>query len=146
MASAPAGAIDALTLLDQYMAPGCVLLFDDLINYPDYRDHEIKALWEWLEETGRKLEVHVVWLCAQFHHGSVIIARAAQQKQLYTPPDMLYKWQHAAPADVCPSFLQRLGGMLASVDHVTVLCALSVVLYDFLCKKLMLLLDTGIPT
>lgn len=52
-----AGAIDALTLLDKYIAPGCVLLFDDLINYPDYRDHEILALWEWLQATGRKLEV-----------------------------------------------------------------------------------------
>ena len=44
-------------LLDQHIAPGCVLLFDDLINYPDYRDHEIKALWEWLDSTGRKVEV-----------------------------------------------------------------------------------------
>lgn len=52
-----AGAIDALTLLDKYIAPGCVLLFDDLVNYPGYREHEILALWEWLETTGRKLEV-----------------------------------------------------------------------------------------
>ena len=52
-----AGAIDALTLLDKYIAPGCVLLFDDLVNYPNYRDHEILALWEWLQDTGRKLEV-----------------------------------------------------------------------------------------
>ena len=52
-----AGAIDALTLLDKYIAPGCVLLFDDLVNYPNYRDHEILALWEWLQSTGRKLEV-----------------------------------------------------------------------------------------
>ncbi len=44
-------------LLDQHIAPGCVLLFDDLVNYPDYRDHEIKALWEWLDSTGRKVEV-----------------------------------------------------------------------------------------
>ena len=51
------GAIDALTLLDKYIAPGCVLLFDDLVNYPNYRDHEILALWEWLQATGRKLEV-----------------------------------------------------------------------------------------
>lgn len=47
-------------LLDQHIAPGCVLLFDDLINYPDYRDHEIKALWEWLDSTGRKVEVSCV--------------------------------------------------------------------------------------
>lgn len=59
-AHASAGAIDALMLLDQHIAPGCVLLFDDLINYPDYRDHEIKALWEWLDSTGRKVEVSYV--------------------------------------------------------------------------------------
>lgn len=51
------GAIDALKLLDKYIAPGCVLLFDDLVNYPNYRDHEILALWEWLVDTDRKLEV-----------------------------------------------------------------------------------------
>ena len=55
-----AGAIDALTLLDKYIAPGCILLFDDLVNYPGYREHEILALWEWLEATGRKLEVPLV--------------------------------------------------------------------------------------
>ena len=61
-AHASAGAIDALMLLDQHIAPGCVLLFDDLVNYPDYRDHEIKALWEWLDSTGRKVEVSCVIL------------------------------------------------------------------------------------
>lgn len=54
---ADAGAIDALMLLDKHIAPGCILLFDDLVNYPGYQDHEILALWEWLEATGRKLEV-----------------------------------------------------------------------------------------
>lgn len=65
-----AGAIDALTLLDKYIAPGCVLLFDDLINYPDYRDHEILALWEWLQATGRKLEVR----CLAHNMQSVYVA------------------------------------------------------------------------
>lgn len=70
-----AGAIEALTLLDKYIAPGCVLLFDDLINYPGYREHEILALWEWLEETGRKLEVRHLALhagSAQSHPGSSV--------------------------------------------------------------------------
>lgn len=60
------GAIDALTLLDKYIAPGCVLLFDDLVNYPNYRDHEILALWEWLQTTGRKLEVRCLTHHAYF--------------------------------------------------------------------------------
>ena len=28
-----------------------------LVNYPDYRQHEIKALWEWLGRSRRTLEV-----------------------------------------------------------------------------------------
>ena len=63
-----AGAIDALTLLDKYIAPGCVLLFDDLVNYPNYREHEILALWEWLENTGRKLEVSLHCHSIPAHH------------------------------------------------------------------------------
>lgn len=31
--------------------------FLQLFNYPDWRDHEAKALWEWLGRTGRVLEV-----------------------------------------------------------------------------------------
>ena len=34
-----------------------VLLLLQLVNYPAYRDHEVKAMWEWLRRTGRKLEV-----------------------------------------------------------------------------------------
>ena len=52
-----AGAIDALMLLNPYLAPGCIVLFDDLINYPDYREHEIRALWEWLQASKRQVEV-----------------------------------------------------------------------------------------
>ncbi|KAL3148609.1 hypothetical protein ABBQ38_014037 [Trebouxia sp. C0009 RCD-2024] len=51
------GAIDALMLLNPYLAPGCIVLFDDLVNYPDYREHEIRALWEWLQASKRELEV-----------------------------------------------------------------------------------------
>ena len=28
-----------------------------LLHYPEYRDHEVKALWEYLQSTGRQLEV-----------------------------------------------------------------------------------------
>jgi hypothetical protein len=53
-----AGARDALALLSPLIRPGTVLVFDDLINYAAYRDHEVKALWEWLASTG--LHVRVV--------------------------------------------------------------------------------------
>ena len=31
-----------------------------LVNYPDYRNHEMKALFEWLGRTGRELEVFCI--------------------------------------------------------------------------------------
>jgi len=31
--------------------------FLQLLHYPEYREHEVKALWEFLESTGRKVEV-----------------------------------------------------------------------------------------
>lgn len=62
-----AGAIEALMLLNPYLAPGCIVLFDDLVNYPDYREHEIRALWEWLQASKRQVEVFSpflsVWWC-----------------------------------------------------------------------------------
>jgi len=53
-----AGARDALGLLSPLIRPGTVLVFDDLINYASYKEHEVKALWEWLASTG--LHVRVV--------------------------------------------------------------------------------------
>lgn len=51
------GAIQALTLLTPRIRRGTVLLFDDLINYNRYREHEMRALWEWLASTGHRLRV-----------------------------------------------------------------------------------------
>jgi hypothetical protein len=44
-----------LSLLNNRIAVGTVLVFDELINYNNYREHEVKALWEWLQESGAKL-------------------------------------------------------------------------------------------
>lgn len=51
------GAAQALQLNAPRMRPGTVLIFDELVNYPNYRDHEAKALWEWLAATGLRLRV-----------------------------------------------------------------------------------------
>ena len=51
------GAIDVLSLLSKHIAPGCILIFDELLNYAAYRDHEAKALWEWLKATQRRIEI-----------------------------------------------------------------------------------------
>ena len=44
-----AGARDALMLLSDRIRPGTVIVFDDLVNYNNYREHEVKALYEWLQ-------------------------------------------------------------------------------------------------
>jgi hypothetical protein len=38
------------------LAPGCVIVFDELLNYPGWEIHEWKAWWEMVDETGIKYE------------------------------------------------------------------------------------------
>ena len=45
------------SMLESRLAPGAVLAFDELVNYPEYRDHELRALAELLLRTGRSFEV-----------------------------------------------------------------------------------------
>jgi hypothetical protein len=52
-----AGTRDALLYLSSLIQPGTVLVFDELINYPRYAEHEIKALWEWLASSGMRVRV-----------------------------------------------------------------------------------------
>ena len=39
-----------LTLLASRMRAGTVIIFDELYNYPEYRSHELLALWEFLRD------------------------------------------------------------------------------------------------
>ena len=48
---------DALSMLADRLAPGALLLFDELVNYPGWREHEAKALWEFLGATGQRVAV-----------------------------------------------------------------------------------------
>lgn len=41
-----------LTLLEERIVPGTVILFDEICNYPEFREHEIKAFAEFLLRTG----------------------------------------------------------------------------------------------
>lgn len=50
-----AGARDALTTLAPKLVVGTVIVFDDLVNYQYFKDHELKAMWEWVTATGTKL-------------------------------------------------------------------------------------------
>merc|ERR1719253_745474 len=38
------------------IAPGTVIVFDELVNYPEFRDHELKAFFELLTATGRQFQ------------------------------------------------------------------------------------------
>jgi len=51
-----------LQLLDDRIVPGTHMIFDELVGYPGYEDHEILALWLWMNEHG-------VSLCAMGHGG-----------------------------------------------------------------------------
>lgn len=46
-----------LRLLQPRLSPGALLIFDELINYPDYAANELKALLELQQRSGRSLRV-----------------------------------------------------------------------------------------
>ena len=47
----------ALTLLAPRLSVGAVLVFDELINYPEFEQHEMRALMEFQAATGRTVRV-----------------------------------------------------------------------------------------
>jgi len=53
-----------LQLLDDRIAPGTHMIFDELIGYPGYENHEIMALWLWMNQQG-------VSLCAMGNAGII---------------------------------------------------------------------------
>lgn len=50
------GAIDTLTILNDRIVSGTVILFDEYFNYPDLSLHEFKAFQEFISETGKKYD------------------------------------------------------------------------------------------
>jgi hypothetical protein len=45
-----------LTHLSDRIVPDTVIVFDEMFNYPEYRDHELKAFYEFIQETGMKFQ------------------------------------------------------------------------------------------
>lgn len=43
-----------LEMLAPRIGRGTVIVFDELVNFPEYREHELKALFEWAEKYGHK--------------------------------------------------------------------------------------------
>jgi hypothetical protein len=43
-----------LDLLADRIAPGCVIVFDEYLNYPSWREHEYKAFQEFIQARGRR--------------------------------------------------------------------------------------------
>lgn len=50
------GAKDTLTILNDRIVRGTVILFDEYFNYPDWQLHEFKAFQEFISETGKKYD------------------------------------------------------------------------------------------
>lgn len=51
------GAKTVLDALEPCIIPGTVIVFDELINYPGYEAHEMKALFEFCQRTGKEFDV-----------------------------------------------------------------------------------------
>ena len=45
-----------LDLLGDRLQPGCVIVFDEYFNYPDWKDGEYKAFAEYIAKSGRSFE------------------------------------------------------------------------------------------
>jgi hypothetical protein len=60
------GTTIALQLLDDQIVQGIHMVFDELVGYPGYENHEMLALWLWMSE-------HKVMVCAMGHGGPVRI-------------------------------------------------------------------------
>ena len=46
----------ALTILSDNLREGSIIVFDEIINYPGYEGHEVKALENYLAESGKRYE------------------------------------------------------------------------------------------
>lgn len=51
------GANDVLTYTEKCIVPGTVLAFDELLCYPGFEKHEIKAFYEFIQRTGYYFDV-----------------------------------------------------------------------------------------
>jgi hypothetical protein len=49
----------ALTILKDRIVNGTIICFDELLDYPEYKDHELKAFAEFIQETGYDFEALV---------------------------------------------------------------------------------------
>ena len=48
---------EVLSALEAFIAPGAFLVFDELHSYEGFEEHELKALYEMMRRTGRKIRV-----------------------------------------------------------------------------------------
>lgn len=60
---------EVLTILEENIGPGTVIVFDELYNYPNYAVHEWKAFQEFLQRTGYKVE----YLAYNVNHEQVAV-------------------------------------------------------------------------
>lgn len=61
-----------LELLKDRIVPGTVICFDEICDYADYREHEIKAFAEFLVNTGRNYKV-VAYQPSTYSQGCFVI-------------------------------------------------------------------------
>lgn len=97
--------VTVLTALTDRLAPGSVLVFDELLYYPQRENHEVKAFYEWLQRTGWAFE----WIGIQGEQMGADVADAAKsdpalQARLLGPDHSIVPWDIA----VCERVALRL--------------------------------------
>ncbi len=85
--------VTVLNALTDRLAPGSVLVFDELLYYPQRENHEAKAFYEWLQRTGWAFE----WIGIQGDQTGADIADAAKgdpalQERLLGPDHSIVPW------------------------------------------------------
>lgn len=85
--------VTVLTALTDRLAPGSILVFDELLYYPQRENHEVKAFYEWLQRTGWAFE----WIGIQGQQTGADLVNAAKddpaiQARLLGPDNSIVPW------------------------------------------------------
>ncbi len=46
-----------LTMLEEQIVPGTIIVFDEFLNYPGFKEHEYRAFFEFIDRTGRSFQL-----------------------------------------------------------------------------------------
>ena len=80
---------DILTYLGPYICNGCIIVFDEMVEYPGFEHHEWKAWWEFIETNNVTFE----WIGG--NKSKIIHPRK---------PKVIFEFDHPQPTSVSPAW------------------------------------------